>query len=282
MSMTRYVPHEPLESYNARFHEHFVFERHDGILEVRMHTQGQAVRWNFELHRALHQMFTTVGADPDNELIILTGTGDHWIDGHDMESFDAVEGSDEVFREVSYDTWYVDGTSLLESLLWNIHVPVIAVINGPGFHTEFGLLADLTIAADDAQFFENHFFIGLVPGDGQFLVYQQLLGLKRANYAMYIRDDGIGAVEALELGLVNEILPRDQLMDRARALAAKIMEQPRLVRRLTSTLARQPWKRLLTNDFSAQFSAELWAANVSRVRHDEDMEKKHFESKDGS
>ena len=66
MSLTNYVPTPKFEEYKELFKEHFEMERRDGIIELRMHTLGGDVQWNFELHRALWQAFQTVGADPEN------------------------------------------------------------------------------------------------------------------------------------------------------------------------------------------------------------------------
>lgn len=258
MSITHYARHIPLAEYQARLAEHFIMERKDGVLEVRFHTNGGEAIWSFELHRAIGQMFQAVGQDPENEVLLLTGTGDKWLMKRDLESF-----SNEDVLKPNYDSWYVDGSKLIESLLWSVDIPTISVINGPGSHTEFGLLCDLTIAADDARFFEPHFFLGVVPGDGQFLVYQQLLGLKRANHAMYLRETGISAAEALEWGMVGEVLPRENLMPRAREIAQLIMRQPRVVRRLTTQVAKRPWRRLVQDDFGMHLATEAFAGNLS-------------------
>jgi enoyl-CoA hydratase/carnithine racemase len=162
-----------------------------------------------------------------------------------------------------YDCWYRDGSRLAENLLWQLDIPSISIINGPGFHTEFGLLCDLTIAADNARFFEPHFLFGVVPGDGQFLVYQQLLGLKRANHIMYLREDGISAKEALDWGLVGEILPRAQLRSRAHEMAGKIMRQPRPIRRLTTEIVKQPWRRVFQSDFRMHLATEHFGGNLA-------------------
>lgn len=256
MSKTSFVPHIPLEEYRARFAEHFVMERTDGVLEVRFHTEGGEAYWSLELHRAIGQMFQVIGQDPENELLILTGTGDNWLMKRDAESMATTIKPD-------LDIWYRDGTKLLENLLWSVDIPSIAIINGPGFHTEFGLLCDLTIAADDARFFEPHFLLGVVPGDGKFLVFQQLLGLKRANHAMYLREDGLSAAEALEWGLVGEVLPRDQLLSRARQIAQQIMRQPRAIRRLTTQIVKRPWRRAFQADFQMHIATEDFGGNLS-------------------
>ena len=109
-----------------------------------------------------------------------------------------------------------------------------------------------------------HFEIGLVPGDGQGLVFQELLGLKRAAYYMYTADK-IDAATALDLGLVNEVLPVQDLLPRAHAIAAKIMEQPRATRRLTASVIRRPWKRLLVQDLGYHMAHEMMGVRLDRT-----------------
>jgi len=264
--MANFVKDEAFESYSVRFAEHFRMTRKDGVIEVAMHENGDSPRWSYELHRALPQMFAAVGADRENELLILTSLGNDWLTEFNQESF-GIKQQDFIPR--SYDLWYYDGTKLQENFLWCLDIPVIAVINGPGFHHEFALLADLTICAPDVRFMEAHLPFGLVPGDANYLVFQELLGTKRANQ-MALMDRGIEADEAYDLGLVNEVLPREDLMPRAREMAAVIMKNSRIVRRLTTQLLRRRWKRLFTDDFNMHFGFELYASVVSETRHDND------------
>ena len=87
--------------------------------------------------------------------------------------------------DVFYDQLYHDATKLLEAFIFNIEIPTIACINGPGLHTEFALLCDITLCADHAELFDPHFRFNLVPGDGQGLTFQELMGPKRAAYYLY-------------------------------------------------------------------------------------------------
>ncbi|HOO21771.1 MAG TPA: enoyl-CoA hydratase/isomerase family protein [Kiritimatiellia bacterium] len=264
MAQTNFVPPYSFDEYSKRFAEHFIMERTNGVIEVRFHTKGSEVLWSMELHRALWQMFHTIGQDPENEVMILTGTGDNWIQKRDMESYHENPAG-------TYDIWYRDSTKLIESILWSVDIPTIAAINGPGFHTEFGLLCDLTIAAEEAVFFEPHFSIGVAPGDGQFLTYQALMGVKRASHVMYLRDEGISAAEALEWGLVGEVLPKERLMPRAREMAAQLMKQPRTVRRLTTQLARRPLRRAVQDDLGTHIAHEIFGV------HETPRSLSHFE-----
>ena len=265
MAKTKLVADLQLDEYQDRFKEHFVMKRENGILEIRMHTQGGEAKWGKELHRALPQIFQIAGADRKNEVIILTATGDYWLREFDHESWGEIETNEMVFAQANYDFEYLDAHKLCENLLWNIDVPLISAINGPGFHTEFALLFDITICADTTNLFEAHLGAGLVPGDGQFLVFQELLGLKRANWFMFTREV-INAQQALDWGLVNEVLPKDSLMDRAWELAEDLMKIERVTRRLTTAVTRRHWKKIFTDYFSHQMTSEMYAMMVDDLK----------------
>jgi enoyl-CoA hydratase/carnithine racemase len=273
MALTNFTPTFKFEDYKEKFKEHLIMERKNGIILVRIHTQGKGAQWSFELHRALGQAWQEIGGDPENEVMIFTGTGDYWLRQFDKESFDAIEGDWEKFtNEYSYEYNYHDATKLIENFIWDIDIPSIGVINGPGWHFECALLCDITLCAEHALLVEPHLLAGLVPGDGLYLVLQKLLGLKRAAYYMYTGKT-IDAKTAYEWGMVNEVLPKDKLMNRAWELAEMIIQQnPRVTRRMTSQLVRRPWKRLLVDDFQVHFGHEMYAWHVDHKKM-----KKHSE-----
>jgi enoyl-CoA hydratase/carnithine racemase len=155
-----------------------------------------------------------------------------------------------------------------ENLIWDVDIPTIGAINGPGHHQEFALLCDMTICSDNARIVEAHYAVGLAPGDVLFLVLQELLGYKRANYAMYTAQN-ITASQALDWGLVNEVVPQEELLARATALATTVLDsQPDpIVRRITSRIVKRRWRRLLTDDFEMHFGHEMWATMVHRQDH---------------
>ncbi|WP_144095917.1 enoyl-CoA hydratase/isomerase family protein [Croceicoccus sediminis] len=265
MTLT-FPPEEPFESYSQRFSDFFAMRREDGIIEVRMHTDGGPVLFGFELHRAFGQMFRAVGADRENEVMILTGTGDHWAlpmkppsaEVLARESAGRASAAKTAFDPAygPYDRTYTDGIKLMEEMIWAVNIPVIAAVNGPGFHTETAFMADLTLCTPDARFVEPHFTLGIVPGDGNFLILQELIGIKRANKAMYLGQP-ISAQQALDWGLVNDIVPRDDLAAQSWAMARHLMARPREVRGLTAAVARQRWKTLLSRDLSMNLTHQI-------------------------
>ena len=84
-----------------------------------------------------------------------------------------------------------------------------------------------------------------------------VLGVKRAAYAL-LTGEAISPQQALEWGMVNEVVPRDQLIPRAYAIADHIMTQPRTTRRLTTQIVRRPWKQRIVNDLDGGFGIQMF------------------------
>ena len=255
MSLQEFVPTPRFDEYREVFKDFYKMERRDdGVLLVEAHTRGGPIQLSVQNHRSLGQMLKMVGADPQNEVLILAGSGDEFMMGSDPEGF-ALEEVDMPYW--AYEYAYKDGRINVSSLVNDLEIPTIGLLNGPGFHSEIVLMCDITIAADDATIFDVHYDIGSVPADGIHNAFQELLGVKRAAYAL-LTGEAITAAQALEWGMVNEVVPRDQLVKRAHAIADHIMSQPRTTRRLTTQIVRRPWKQRIVNDLDGGFGIQMF------------------------
>jgi enoyl-CoA hydratase/carnithine racemase len=244
------------EEYKKRFQEHYKLERRDdGVILVQAHTRGGPIQLSVKNHRSLGQLFKAIGADPKNEIMIFTGTGDDFMMDSDSGGFKLEE---EDLPYWAYEYAYKDGRINVSSLINDLEIPTIGVLNGPGFHTEICLMCDLTICSEDAIIYDLHYDIGSVPGDGIHCCFQELLGVKRAAYAL-LTGEAIDAKKALEYGMVNEVVPRAKLLQRAYQLADHIMTQPRTTRRLTTQIVRRPWRQRITNDLDGGFGIQMFA-----------------------
>ncbi len=214
-------------------------ERRDGILQMTFHTDGGSLQWGLLPHREFTAAFADIGSDPDNQVVIMTGTGDEFS-GPRPTPAARPGGSPRI-----WDTIYWEGKHLLMNLL-DIEVPMISAINGPALrHSELPLLCDIVLAAEHVEFQDSaHFPNGLVPGDGMHIVYPLLLGPNRGRYFL-LTGQILSARQALELGLVNEVLPRDRLLPRAWELAEQLLRQPPLTRRYARVVMTQEIKRFL-------------------------------------
>ncbi|MEU1549859.1 enoyl-CoA hydratase/isomerase family protein [Nocardia sp. NPDC005745] len=230
------------EEYCKKYESFVTMKREDGILEMKLHSNGDVCRWDGVMHSQLGFCFADVGSDQDNKVVILTATGDRFIDMPDMSVM-------EPYLPVtpqSYMPLIPESTRLLQNLL-DIEAPIIAAVNGPApVHPEFPALADICLAADRAWFSDGfHFQNGWIAGDGTHVVWPLLLGHGRAQYFM-MTAERISAAEAKTLGFVNEVLPADQLNARAWELARQIRQQPEVTLRAQRMLYTQPLKRALS------------------------------------
>src|ERR1700758_1486350 len=225
-----------LEDY-ANKYQSVRFERRDGILQMTLHTDGNSLRWGFGPHGELPEAFHDVGADRDNRVVILTGTGSEFSGPR------ATPGTSSFPSRPAPERIDWEGRHLLMRLL-EIEVPVISAINGPAWrHSEIPLLGDIVLAADTAQFQDSaHFMSDVVPGDGMHIVYPLLLGMNRGRYFL-MTGQTLDAAEALRLGLVAEVLPPDKVLTRAWELAEDLTRKPTLLLRYTRLLFTEYLRR---------------------------------------
>src|ERR1035441_5239432 len=88
MSLTKFVPTPDFNEYSERFKEHYKLERRtDGVILVQAHTKDGPIQLSVENHRAVGQLFKTIGADPKNEVMIFTGSGKDFMMDADPEGF---------------------------------------------------------------------------------------------------------------------------------------------------------------------------------------------------
>lgn len=265
----KYVPMPTLEDLQEKYKDFYVFKFEDGILEARMHSDGGVVLWSYQMHNAMMELYTDIGHAKWVECLILTATDDLWIHKTDVESFQEVEQDpDNVPR---FNVQIYDTLKLVENFVNDIEVPTIAAINGRGIHWEAALMCDITLCTPDFILQDDHFGMnqGHVPGDGMTMILQELLGNKRGAY-MSLTCKGIDAEECLRLGAVNEIVERDQIMDRAWELARMIMTRDRSCRRLTHYNLSRPWRELVERDLRINVLAEMYSFNLSKSAHDFD------------
>jgi enoyl-CoA hydratase/carnithine racemase len=256
MSLVDFVSTPKFEEYKERFKQHYKIQRRkDGVILVEAHTKGGPIQLSVENHRSVGQLFKTIGADPENEVMIFTGTGKDFMMDADPEGFKLEQ---EDLQHWAYEYAYKDGRINVSSLINDLEIPTIGVLNGPGFHTEICLMCDITICSEDAIIFDLHYPIGSVPGDGIHSCFLELLGVKRGAYAL-LTGQAIDAKKALECGMVNEVVPRKKLLDRAWKIADFIMSQQRITRRLTTQIIRRPWKKRITDDLDGGFGIQMFA-----------------------
>ncbi len=265
MSRTDFIPYPKFEDYKETFKQHFIMDkREDGVLCAKMTMNGEEnTLWSEELHRAIWQMWQTVGADPTVELVIFGGSGNNFLMGMDDDSW-----LDEVVEPAAarYNHMYYDGRRMLLSMMNNVEVPTIGVINGTGGHMELALMCDLCIMADDAIIIDPHFRGDIAPGDGIQFCLRELMGIRRSTYMMYTCQN-IDAELAMRYNLVDEVVPKDKVYERAYELADIIMARPRPTRRLTSSILKHHWREVVADELDGAFGTEMFGDFCHDVAH---------------
>lgn len=226
------------DDYRDKY-ENIRMSREDGILELEFHTEGDSLQWGHigGAHQECAEAFSDLAGDRENEIVIMSGVGDRFS-GPAADAGTFPHGGPR-----SWDVILRNGMMLTNGLL-NIDALVISCVNGPALrHPEIPLLADVVLAAPEASFQDTaHFPNRTTPGDGVNFVFPLLMGHNRGRYFL-LTGQSLSAREAADLGLVSEILPREELRGRARELAASLKLQNPLVRRYTRLLFTHELKK---------------------------------------
>jgi len=249
-----------LDNYRDSFPNARLTRSKSGVLEVALHTNGGTLVFNGHTHEQFVDLFHTIGSDPDNRVVILTGSGDAFMERITLDGFD-------FFSPRGYDKIYREGKKILMNIL-DIEVPLIAAVNGPArLHSEYILLADIVLATPSAVFQDKpHFEFGIASGDGVNLLWQEAIGTVRGRYFILTRQE-LDAETAKEWGAVNEIVPADKLLPRAREIAEGLARLPPLATSYTRIAMTQKLRRIIDEGVGYGLALEgISAADVARAR----------------
>jgi enoyl-CoA hydratase/carnithine racemase len=213
-----------------------------GILVAEFHSNGGPFTFTAQDHTEFVDAFYRIAQDRANQIVILTGAGGDFITGVEWPSFGDV--SDPGVWSQIHD----EGVQILENIA-NIRVPVIAAIEGRAHvHSEYALLANVIVAAEDATFLDGaHFAAGVVPGDGIFTTWSYRAGAGRAE-AFLLNAQPVMARTAYEWGVVGEIVKNGKALSRAQELAHLYLKAPEVTRRNTRVHFIQPLKERIVRE----------------------------------
>lgn len=216
---------------------------------------------------ALIEAMQDADADMEVRAVILTGAGKAFSSGGNINDMKP-GGTINYGTSAATRRGYKNGIQRLPLLFEALEVPVIAAVNGPaiGAGCDLTCMCDIRIASDTAKFAESFVKLGIVPGDGGAWLLPRIVGFSKAS-EMALTGDVIGAEEALRYGLVSKVVPAEQLMDEAMAIAKKIASNPPHAVRMTKRLLREASQTGLKNILEA--SAAFQAICHTTQDHDE-------------
>jgi len=217
-------------------YEHIKVEVRDRILTLTLNRPDKLNAFTATMMHEMIDLFTKVNDDDDVRAVIVTGEGRAFCAGADLSAgantFDATKRTDRPERNAgSVDTVDFsdervrDGGGRLTLAIFECLKPVIAAVNGPavGVGVTMQLAMDIRIASDDARFGFVFARRGIVPEACSSWFLPKIVGISQAlDWCFSGRV--FPAAEALKGGLVSEVLPKDQLLARANAIAADIRD----------------------------------------------------------
>ena len=210
-------------------YQYMRFTRRDRILTIAL-DNGKVNAINGRMHRELARVFMDAQDDEDSDLVILTGAGNAFCAGGDMDWFLKTIEDPREFRAI-----LPEAKRIVNSLL-ELEKPLICRLNGAaaGLGATIALMSDIIVAADTAAIGDPHVKAGLVAGDGGAIIWPQLIGFARAK-ELLMTGDMLPADEAARLGLINYAVPADELDAKVDEIASKILGNPRWAVRWTKT-----------------------------------------------
>lgn len=209
----------------------------------------------------LISLLTEASADPAVRALVLTGTGRGFCAGADLRGGGASE------ERIAGDVARVirQGAQRLIAAVLDCEKPVIAAVNGTaaGLGAHLALACDLVLAAESARFIEVFVRRGLVPDGGGAYLLPRLLGPQRAKELMFF-GDAVSAADAERLGLVNRVVPDEELEKTAREWAERLATGPTRALALTKQLVNAS----LDSDRATAFAAEAAAQEINMTTED--------------
>jgi len=177
---------------------------------------------NSQLHNELEEIFADVSRDDDVNVVVLTGAGRAFCAGGDVKGMDARQTDDPLKTR----TTLRNAKRLIHNLL-EVEQPIISAVNGHavGLGATIALFCDIIIASENAKFGDPHVKVGLVAGDGGAVIWPLLCGLAKAKEYL-MTGDLISAAEAERIGLINYVVPPDEVMPKAMGLAHRLANGP--------------------------------------------------------
>lgn len=200
---------------------HLLIEADGPVTTITMNNPDMRNAFLDDMHEGMQEVWTMLSEDRSVRAVVLTGAGKAFSAGGNIPDF-IRSYEDPEHRRIS-----LRGAKRLMDAMAEFPKPVVAAVNGPavGLGCSVAVSCDLVLIAESAFIADTHVSIGLVCGDGGAVAWPLMMSLLKAKEYL-LTGDRIPAAEAVALGLANRVVPDDQLMKEATALAHRLAAQP--------------------------------------------------------
>lgn len=215
--------------------QHILFERREhGILWMTLNRPELLNAADRQLHTELVEVWQTIDRDPSVRVAVITGAGRAFSAGGDLKLVeDAYQNYDEILRILD------EARDLVYNIL-RCSKPIISAINGAavGAGLVVALLADISIAAENARLADGHVRMGVAAGDHAAIIWPLLCGMAKSKYYL-MTSEFVSGREAERIGLVSLCVPDDEVLGKAEEVALKLATGPRHAIRFTKRALNQ-------------------------------------------
>ncbi len=226
-------------------------ETDDGVLTLTLNRPDALNSFTVEMKEALLGAFRDAARDKGVRVVLLTGAGRAFSAGQDLKER---QGPDVADLGTELRTRY----NPIILAMRRLEKPIVGAVNGvaAGAGISIALACDIVIAAENATFIEAFTRVGLVPDTGSTWFLPRLVGNARA-VEMMLTADPVDAATAERIGLINRVVPADQLMKEATALAARLAQSAPIALALTKRALNRAWQMDLETalDYEAQLQS---------------------------
>jgi enoyl-CoA hydratase len=231
-------------------YQNIIFEKEENIAIITFNRPDAMNALNNQTRAEFREAIAAVAADDQIKVLILTGSGKAFVAGSDIKEFN---------QTTAYDAHNIQR---LGGLVEKLDKPVIAAVNGfcLGGGNEIAMGCDIIIASEKAKFGQTEVNIGIIPGGGGTQRLPRLIGVCRAKELIFTGDI-IGAEEAYRLGLVNRVVPVDQLMPTAKEMAKKIAAKSAAALKLAKTAINRGMQTNLESGLNYEY--ELYSLSLT-------------------
>ena len=205
-----------------KLYKYIIYEKKDHIAKIVFNNLQRRNAMSEEMLSALLECLLNAQADKDVRVIILTGAGDQsFSSGQDFalpfEGVGTATGTYNWLRNICYES---------HRLMERMEKPIIAAVKGYCLAggMEYALACDFIIAADNAIFGITEIGLGIFPGSGGIVRYSKAMPIRKAK-ELILTASRISAQEALQLGLVNQVVPLKEMDNVVMGIAKKLANQ---------------------------------------------------------
>ena len=222
-----------------------LYNKESGIATVTLNRPQARNALKIESYHEVSDAILEANRDPEVRVLVITGTDPAFCAGDDVKQW--VSEEDKKKRKVERGERIKPGDPATNALMI-MQKPVIAAVNGVavGMGCGLALICDIRIASDRARFGQFYILRGLLADPGGTYFMPRLIGLGK-TYELLFTGDMIDAREAERIGMVNKVVPHEQLMSTTLEMAGKIASMPSLAILVTKHAVR----RGLNHDFEA-------------------------------